>query len=172
MTVAHPYIQLLKTYEQASNRHDIEACVALFTPDGVIVMGGDTYQGEKALRDAHEYDDASHTLVKFSDFAIDDENNLVRCAFWNEHQLSRVLENGGMNGSAEFTFQENKIQKFNILPPDDAERRRVMEKAAPAFQWLRENRPDAVAKWNGFDRAAGEAVTNLAEIWRNHLADE
>lgn len=171
MANEHPFIHLLQQYEQLSNRHDVDGCVALFRPDGMIVMGSETYQGEKAIRAAHEYDEASHTLVKFSNFEIDDEANLVRCTFWNEHQLSRVLENGGMNGSAEFTFEEDKIQKFNILPPDDAERRRVMEKAAPAFQWLRENHPAAVAKWNGFDRAAGEAVTNLAEIWQNHLID-
>ena len=171
MTNEHPFIYLLQQYEQLSNKHDVDGCVALFRPDGMIIMGGETYQGEKAIRDAHEYDEASHTLVKFSDFAVEAENNLVRCAFWNEHELSRVLKTGGMAGQAEFTFEGNQIQKFNILPPEDAERQRVMGKVAPAFQWLRENHPDAVAKWNGFDRAAGEAITNLAEIWQNHLID-
>jgi hypothetical protein len=168
MTIEHPYIGLLKRYEQASNSHDIEACVALFTPDGMIIAGGETYQGEKTLREAHEYDEGSRTQVNFSDFEV--EGEVVRCTFWNEHELSRTLEAGGMNGKAEFSFQDNKIQKFTILPPDEVERQRVMGKVAPAFKWLRENHPDAVAKWQGFDRAAGEAVVNLAQLWRQHLA--
>ena len=166
MSTEHPHIQLLQTYQEASNRHDIEACVALFTEDGSIEMGGDVYAGSQALWDAHAYDLGSQTLVEFRDFEKD--GNLVRCTFWNEHELSRAIGNDGMTGKAEFTIKEGRIYKFNILPPGDDERKRVMEKAGPAIKWLRENHPDAVAKWKGFDRTAGEAVFALAELWRQH----
>ena len=166
MTSEHPYAVFLKKYQDLSNRHDIEACVAMFTEDGVIESGGESYAGIAALRAAHEYDDGSQTLVEFRDFEID--GNVVRCTFWNEHALSRALDSDGMTGKAEFTIRDNHIYKFDILPPEDAERKRVMEKIGPAFQWLRENHPEAVAKWNGFDRAAGEAVFALAELWRQH----
>jgi len=166
MTSEHPHAALLKKYQDASNRHDIEACVAMFTMDGVIVSGGESYSGVAALRAAHDYDDGSQTLVEFRDFEID--GDIVRCTFWNEHELSRALGSDGMTGKAEFTIRDDHIYKFDILPPEDAERKRVMEKIAPAFKWLRENHPEAVAKWNGFDRAAGEAVFALAELWRQH----
>ncbi len=169
MTTDHPYIQVLQQYEAFSNQHDVNACVALFMSDGCIVMSGETYQGLKALRDAHEYDEGSNTLVRFSNFEID--GNVVRCTFWSEHALSRVLETGGISGKAEFNFHEDKIQKFIILPPEDAERKRVMGKVAPVLQWLRENHPDAVAKWKGFDRAAGEAISNLADLWQKHSTE-
>ena len=166
MTSEHPYTVLLKRYQEASNRHDIEACVSMFTEDGVILSGGDSYSGVAALRAAHEYDDGSQTLVEFRDFEIDDD--IVRCTSWNEHELSRALDSDGMTSKAEFTIRDDQIYKFDILPPEDAERKRVMEKIAPAFKWLRENHPDAVEKWKGFDRAAGEAVFALAELWRQH----
>lgn len=164
----HPYIELLKQYEMESNQHHVEACIAFFTPHGAIVMDDEVYQGESALRDAHEYDLGSNTQVRFNNFKI--EGNIVRCAFWNEHELSRVLESNGMNGEAEFSFSENKIERFNILPPNEEERQRVMAKVGPGFTWLRENHPDAVARWKGFNRAAGEAVFHLAQLWREHLA--
>ena len=168
MTSNHPHVSLLQAYQEASNRHDIEACVALFAEDGAIEMGGEVYTGNQALRDAHEYDLGSQTLVEFRDFEMD--GDLVRCTFWNEHELSRAIGNGGMTGRAEFTIRDGRIAKFNILPPSDEERKRVMEKAGPAFKWLRENHPEAVANWKGFDRAAGEAVFALAELWRQHQA--
>lgn len=166
MNSEHPYIALLERYQEASNRHDIEACVAMFADNGVIMMGGESYAGADALRDAHEYDLGSQTLVAFRDLEVD--GDLIRCTFWNEHELSRVIGNGGMTGKAEFTIKDDRIHKFNILPPGDDERTRVMEKAAPVLKWLRENHPDAVAKWKGFDRSAGEAVFALAELWRKH----
>lgn len=166
MSSEHPHIQLLQSYQVASNRHDIDACVALFSEGGSIEMGGEVYSGREALIDAHEYDLGSQTLVAFRDFEID--GDLVHCTFWNEHELSRAIGNGGMTGKAEFTIKAGRITKFNILPPEDAERQRVMEQAGPAFKWLRETHPEAVAKWKGFDRAAGEAVFALAELWRTH----
>lgn len=141
----------------------------MFTDTGEIVSGGESYVGAEAIRAAHEYDLASRTLVKFRDFDI--QGNVVRCTFWNEHELSRAIGTEGMTGPAEFTFEGDQIRKFHILPPDEAERQRVMAKVAPAFQWLRENHPEAVAKWHGFDRAAGEAVFAMAALWRAHLQE-
>lgn len=165
-TTNEQYIELLKAYQSASNRHDIEACVAMFTGTGEIVSGGESYVGTEAIRAAHEYDLASQTLVEFRDFEI--EGNVVRCTFWNEHALSRAIGTGGMTAKAEFTFSDGRMQKFHILPPDDTERQRVMAQAGPAFKWLRENHPEAVARWQGFDRVAGEAVAALADLWRAH----
>jgi hypothetical protein len=169
VTSEHPYIASLLRYQEVSNCHDIDACVSMFTDDGIIVMGGEIYQGVSALRDAHEYDAGSRTLVEFKDFEV--EGDLVRCVFWNEHELGRVLKDGGITGRAEFTFRDGKICKFNILPLDEAERKRFMEIAASAFLWLRENHPEDVAKWKGFDLAAGDAVFRLAELWRGHLKE-
>ncbi|HUM71794.1 MAG TPA: nuclear transport factor 2 family protein, partial [Chloroflexota bacterium] len=126
MSTDQPYIELLGAYQAACNRHDIEACVAMFTEAGEIVSGGESYVGTAVIRAAHEYDLASHTLVEFRDFEI--EGNVVRCTFWNEHELSRAIGTGGMTGKAEFTFADGRIQKFHILPPDDTERQRVMAK--------------------------------------------
>jgi hypothetical protein len=166
MTAENPYIAVVQQYQEVSNRHDIDACVALFTEDGRIEMNGEVYQGIPALRDAHEYDVGSRTQVAFRDFVV--AGDVIECTFWNEHELSRVLGTGGTSGKAVFAFRGNKIVSFSILPPDEEERRRVMTIAAPAFQWLRENHPDMVANWSGFDRAAGDALFALAELWRNY----
>jgi hypothetical protein len=167
MTVGAPYIALLQEYETRSNRHDVDGCVAMFLEQGRIETNGEVYEGPKALRDAHEYDLGSRTQVAFRDFVV--EGNTVHCTFWNEHELGRLLESGGLTGKAIFTFEGDKIQSFAILPPAEEEQRRVMTIVRPAFIWLRENHPDVVARWNGFDRAAGEAVFAMAELWREHL---
>lgn len=164
------YINLLKTYEEASNRHDVEGCTSMFTEDGSIVLMGDVFAGVDAIRAAHEYDLASQTFVKFLNPQA--EGNVVRCAFWNQHELSRSIGDGGMTGSAEFTFEGERIKTFNILPPDEAERARVREMAGPVFKWLRKHHSDLVDKTMGFDRFAGEAVFKLAELWREHLKAE
>jgi len=166
VTSEHAHVALIKKYQQLSNRHDIDGCVALFADDGSITMDGETYTGVNALRDAHTYDLGSQTIVEFRDLEVD--GDIVRCVFWNEHELSRAIGNGGMMGKAEFTIKNNRIYKFNILPPGDEERKRVMEKTEPAIRWLRENHLDVVARWKGFDKTAGEAVFELAELWRNH----
>lgn len=161
------YIQLLKTYEDASNRHDVEGCTAMFAEDGSIVLMGDVFAGVDAIRAAHEYDLASQTFVKFLDPQA--EGNVVRCAFWNQHELGRAIGDDGMTGSAEFTFEGERIKKFDILPPSDEERKRFMEKAGTTLKWLRENHADLVAKTQGFNRSAGEVVFQLAELTRTYL---
>ncbi|HYF66365.1 MAG TPA: nuclear transport factor 2 family protein [Herpetosiphonaceae bacterium] len=169
MNSEHPHIALLRAYEEASNRHDIESCVRMFAPDGSIETG-ETYAGVDAIRAAHEYDLGSQTLVAFRDCLADGDT--VACTFWNEHELSRAIGDGGVSGKAIFTFRDGLIEKFQILPPDEAERKRFMERARPALTWLRDTHPDALARWHGFDRAAGEAVFALAELWRAHLREQ
>jgi len=166
MVSEHAHVVLLKKYQELSNRHDIDGCVKMFTVDGSITMGGETYAGLDALRDAHEYDLGSQTKVEFRNLEMD--GDIVRCVFWNEHELSRAVGNGGMTGRAEFTIKDGLISHFNILPPGDEERKRVMEKTGPAIKWLRDNHLAAVARWKGFDKAAGDAVFELADLWRKH----
>lgn len=168
MPVESTHIAVLQEYQGASNRHDIDACVALFTEQGRIEMNGETYQGPQALRDAHAYDLSSRTQVAFRDFVI--EGPEVRCTFWNEHELDRVLGTGGTTSRAVFAFRDERIDCFSILPPDEAEQQRIRTQAGAAFRWLRENHPDVLAKWGSFDRAGGEVVFALAELWRGHLA--
>lgn len=164
------YTKLLKAYEEASNRHDVETCTAMFTEDGSIVLMGDVFSGVDAIRAAHEYDLASQTFVKFLNPQA--EGNVVCCAFWNQHELGRAIGDDGMTGSAEFTFEGECIRKFDILPPNESERLRVREKATPVFKWLRKHHSDIVEKTAGFDQSAGEAVFKLAGLWREHLKVE
>lgn len=164
------YENVLKAYEEASNRHDIDSCVKMFTEDGSIILMGNAYSGVDAIRAAHEYDLASQTFVKFLNPQVD--GNVIRCAFWNQHELGRALGDGGMTGSAEFTFEGDRIKTFDILPPSEKERIRFREIAGPALHWLRENHPDIIEKSMGFDRSAGEATFALAELWRKHLDNQ
>jgi len=166
MVSEHAHVTLLKKYQELSNRHDIEACVDMFTEDGVIESGNESFTGVEAIRAAHEFDLASRTEVEFRDMEVD--GDLVRCTFWNANELSRVTGDHGMTGKAEFTIKNKRIYKFNILPPGEEERKRVIEKIGPALKWLRENHLDVVARWKGFDKAAGEAVFELADLWRKH----
>ncbi|MDA0246232.1 MAG: hypothetical protein OT477_22710 [Chloroflexi bacterium] len=161
------YAALLNRYETLSNQHDIDGCVAMFAENGTIVSEGESYTGREALIAAHEYDQASNTQVAFRNVELMGDH-MVRCTFWNEHELSRATGSDGMTGQAEFTFNGDFIETFNILPPPLEERQRVMQVIGSAFKWLRENHPEAVAKWNGFDRPAGEAIAHLAALWRTH----
>lgn len=164
------YENILKAYEEASNRHDIEACMKMFTEDGSINLMGNLYTGADAVRAAHEYDKASQTFVKFLNSKVD--GNVIRCAFWNQHELGRAIGDNGMTGGAEFTFEGDRIKLFNILPPNPEEHARFREIAGSALKWLRENHSDIVEKSIGFDRSAGEATFALAELWRKHLENE
>lgn len=160
------YIAIIQQYEEASNRHDIDTCTALFSEDGRIEMNGEIYQGAQALRAAHEYDAGSHTTVAFRDFLV--EGDTIHCTFWNEHALDRVIGTGGTTARATFTLRGEQIVCFNILSPDEDELQRVRSIVRPAFVWLRENHPEVVARWGSFDRAGGETVFALAELWRAH----
>jgi hypothetical protein len=160
------YIKLMNDYEDASNRHDVERCTAMFTDDGEIVLNGDVFKGTASIRAAHEFDLASQTFVKFTDLKV--QENVVHCTFWNQHELGRAIGDDGMTGSAEFTFDGERIKTFNILPPSEEERARFREKVGTAFKWLRKNHSDTLEKSIGFDRSAGEAIFTLAELWRTH----
>ncbi len=159
----HPLIARLRAYAAASNSHDAAAAAAFFTPDGRITIGGETYQGYAALFAAHEFDRASETYVTLNDFRVADAS--VTCAFITESVFDRILGTGGIRGRAVFTFSDDHISEFVILPPDEDERQRVAPLMEPAIAWLREHHPDKVAQPPSFDYAGGAHVAELARFY-------
>jgi hypothetical protein len=166
----HPFITCLLHYQAANNAHDVTTAVAAFTENGIIEINGQISQGSQALYAAHEYDRGSDTQIKMADFEI--EENTILCAFITENEFDRVLGTGGIRGRAVFTFEDNRIAKFHLMPPDEAEHQRIRGFLSPAMAWIREHHADKLAEGRSFDYKGGRVLYELAHLYAQRDANE
>jgi hypothetical protein len=156
-------VSILHAYQAACNRHDIDACVALFAEDGAIVDAGRRYAGSAAVRAAHEYDAAVGGRVAFEAFAGDGE--AVTCRFVFQDELDRLLGLDGFHQRARFAFAGGRIREFAVLGAEAEEIARHRGHKGPFLAWATAHHPEALAKRRELDRAGGEAFVRLARAW-------
>lgn len=161
-------VKVIRSYQSASNRHDIAACVAHFTEDGEIVDRGIAYAGQGALTAAHQFDLGSETLVSFTEFTVSGDK--VHCRFMHENALDRVLGTGGTHRMAEFTLVAGKIRQFLIHPPERHEMRFLGPHINRAMTWVQVHHPATFARLeSGFNLEGGRAMSEIATLWAEHL---
>ena len=153
----------LRAYEEAGNRHDVDACVAMFAEDGVIDDRGIRIGGLEAIRAAHEYDRAVNARVAFDGFEVAGE--IVSCRFIYTKDLDRVLGLDGFHQAARFTFRDGLIREFAIVGADEAEIERHRRLKGPFFEWARRHQPELHAASRSFDYEGGTALRRLGEAW-------
>src|SRR3954468_7876388 len=103
-------IGLLRRYEAAANRHDVEACVALFSDDGAIEDHGRTARGAARIRDAHEHERACAGQIAFIEPVADGSE--VRCSLVYRNEVDRLLELDGVRKSATFVVRDGLIDSL------------------------------------------------------------
>lgn len=157
-------IARLKTYEEVCNRYDIDAALALFTPDGVLEYRGETYGGER-LRAAHEYDLGAHNQVEFRDCRV--EGDTVYCTFVATDEACRILGLTGAPAPAAFTFRDGLITTFACGTPDPEAWAVHREARRPFIAWVREHYPAVLEQPWTFDFRGGDELRRLAEEWRD-----
>jgi hypothetical protein len=156
-------VAILRAYQDACNRFDIEASVALFAADGVINERGITIRGREAIRAAHEYDRAVNAQISLEDFAVAGET--VTCRFYYTKELDRLLDLDGLHQAARFLVHDGRIHAFAILGPDETELRRHLRRKGPFFDWAKRHHPGTYARSRSFDRYDGAALRYLGEVW-------
>jgi hypothetical protein len=156
-------IAVLEQYQDACNRYDVQAAVALFAKDGCIEVRGAEYCGWDALYAAHECDKGSQTQVAFSDYVVEGEN--VRCTFIACDILDRAVRFDGWHLQAEFTLRNGRIVRFVSLPPDEQERLRHSAAKHAFHEWARAHYPEEVAKGANVDYEAGASLARVVQVW-------
>jgi hypothetical protein len=162
---AHDPMTLLKLYEDACNRYDIAAAVALFADDGCIEIKGTEYRGQDMLRAAHECDMGSQTQVTFRDGVL--HGDTVMCTFITYDVLDRAVGLDGWHMRAEFTIRTGRIIRFVSLPADEQERQRHYAAKHTFHVWARAHYPEEVAKGANLDYEAGASLTRVVHAWLN-----
>ncbi len=160
---AQDLLALLRQYEDACNRYDIEAAVAMFAEDGYIEIYGTQHRGQAVLYAAHEFDMGSQTQVTFRDGVV--SGDTVSCTFITCDVLDRAVGLDGRYMQAEFTFRNGRIARFLNLPANEQERQRHHEAKHAFHVWAREHYPGEVAKGANFDYEAGASLTRVVHEW-------
>lgn len=157
------HVTLLRAYEAAANRHDIEDCVALFAGDGVIEDHGRTARGTDRIREAHEYERACAGQMAIIESVSD--GNEVRCHIVYRNEIDRLLDLDGVRKSARFVFQDGSIDSVILDGADDASNDRHQRAFTPFRTWARMYHPEAYGRMHAYDGPAGTVLVVLARAW-------
>jgi len=165
LSTSQNVIARLKAYEDACNRYDVDAAVAMFAEDGVLTFDGERIAGQAALRAAHEWDKRAHNQVGFSDYIV--EGKIVRCTFVNCHELHRILGIDAIRRPAEVIFNHDRIQTCVLLAPNLHDLQRFRQLSAPFWDWAAAQHPEQLAKIRAPGAEGGSALFSLAHAWHD-----
>ncbi len=137
--------QLIKQYQDRKNAGDLEATLAMFTPDAELHFGPlGSLQGHDAVRAIHEYDVALETIVLFDNCTA--SGNQVSCTVVETNEWLRLA------GIAELSYDESvfsisddgRIESVSaVLSPESGQ---AMGAALTTFDgWARMNRAEDYA---------------------------
>jgi hypothetical protein len=115
-------LALIKAYQDAYNRHDVDATAGLFADKGCIDWGVVPKCGSSELKDLLRYDAALNSQLEISDCIVEDDH--VTC---NAAQRNDCLAAGGLGEThyapVAFLFQNGKIALVTATKmPEDAQR--------------------------------------------------
>ncbi len=162
----------VKAYEDAHNKYDVTAVMALFADDAVFeLVGQGTLPNLDAIRAIHEYDKAIHAQIDFQSCIA--AGNQVTCAVVEQNEWLKIagLEDIYYPATV-FTFTKSgKIQKIaaTISTDDGAAMGTVL---ADFILWIMAEQPNAATDlftsegvfiYNGTN---GTLVLDLLAQWR------
>lgn len=164
-------MSLLRVWEAAANRHDLDAMEAMFAADAEFELVGQvTLVGKEQIRSIHDYDAGLNTRLDNHDCVV--EGNTVTCQV-TEH--NDWLDAAGISEvhytSAVYTFEDGLIKRIEAtLSPESGQ---AIGQALQAFDaWATENRPEEYAKLFNpegrfiYSRESGVRVVGLLKEWR------
>jgi limonene-1,2-epoxide hydrolase len=134
-------IDLVKTFQERVNQHDIEKIMTMFTEDFTLEdVGLSKFSGKQQIKNILEYHAGVNTNVQFIN--CKSEGNTVHCQMLLRNDAFDAIGIGELKSSScIFTFKDNLIQRFAAeIPSDFVEHRSKIWKKF--ISWLTENHPD------------------------------
>jgi limonene-1,2-epoxide hydrolase len=137
-------IDLVKTFQEKVNQHDVEEIISLFTEDAEFeIVGLSKFSGKQNVKIIFEYDVAVNTNLQFIN--CKSEGGRVHCQILERNdRLDAVGISELKYSSCIFTFRNGLIKSFAAeIPRDFIEyNSKILKKFIP---WLKENFPNEYA---------------------------
>ena len=150
-------IDLVKTFQERVNQHDIEMIMTMFTEDATFeIVGLSKFEGKKNVKIIFEYDIGVNTNLQF--IKCKSEGNTVHCQILERNDRLDALGIDELEfSSCILTFKDNLIQSFSAEIPDDfvEHNSNILKRFIP---WLTENYPDDYSRMFGSE---GRFIYNL-----------
>jgi hypothetical protein len=164
--------ELLRSYIQDANSHDIPKLRAKFTEDIVWFLGPDTLIGKDAVIAPHEFDAGARTRLTIKSYIV--RGDTVETVFEEINDYMDTLGMPAIIRYAHFIFHNDLLARIKpsrspLVPPlvDSIDQR--------WNQWMQSVHPEAwtrIMKPNGsinFSRETGELLLHLACEWRQSM---
>ncbi len=136
------FVTQLHAYQDAINRADADAAVALFLDTALV--------GERAH-------------IELSDFHI--RGPQVTCTYHEVNELDRVVGYAGSRRKAEFTCSQDQIAALVIHPLDAQERQDAQSLITPFFTWIKATHPAEWARMSQLSYESGATLASMARTW-------
>jgi hypothetical protein len=113
---------LVKAFEDAYNRHDVDATAGLLGRSACMDWGAGPKCGRSEVKNELRYDGALNSELEISDCRVEGDRVTCRATERNDCLAARGL-NGTHDASVDFTIQDGKITYVTATkPPEDAQR--------------------------------------------------
>ncbi len=163
-------IDLVESFQERVNQHNIEKIMAMFTEDATFeIVGFSKFAGKQQVKIIFEYDIGVNTNLEFIN--CKSEGNTVHCQLLERNdRLDAIGIRELKYSSCILTFKDGLIQSFAAeIPPEFVEHNsKILKKFIP---WLTENHPDDYARMfmpDGrfiYNRENGRDVVPLLRKW-------
>jgi hypothetical protein len=164
------FIDLVKTFQERVNQHNIEKIMTMFTKDATFeIVGLSKFSGKQQVKIIFEYDVGVNTNLEFIN--CKSEGNTVHCQILERNdRLDAIGISELKYSSCILTFKDSLIQSFAAeIPPEFVEHNsKILKKFIP---WLTENHPDDYSRMfmpDGrfiYNRKNGSDVVQLLRKW-------
>jgi limonene-1,2-epoxide hydrolase len=141
MGIPNTLINLVETFQEKVNQHNVKEIMTMFTEDAEFeIVGLSKFSGKQNVKIIFEYDVGVNTNLQFIN--CKSEGDVVYCQILERNdRLDAIGINELKYSSCTFTFRNGLIQSFAPeIPPDFIEyNNKILEKFIP---WLKEYYPN------------------------------
>ena len=162
---------ILKAYEDAYNRGDANAALALFVDDGLSLIDISFFEAydKAALRNYLEGESAMGSQVAISDCTLEEEK--WRCTLAAHDGCTRAFGVDEWHSDLTVKMKDGRVQVMILAPKPDENKVREDERIK-FYQWMEANRHDDwVRLWGkntsfvSLNRADGELWTEVCQAY-------
>jgi limonene-1,2-epoxide hydrolase len=164
-------LNLVESFQEKVNSHNVNEIMAMFTEDAKFeIVGLSKFSGKQQVKNIFEYDVGVNTQLQFINYKC--EGNIVRCQILERNDRLEAIGIRELKySSCTFVFKDRLIQSFTAeIPPESVQyNSEVWQKFLP---WFSENYPDEYSKMftsEGrfiYNRENGAGIVPLLRKWR------
>ena len=164
-------INLVESFQEVFNRHDVDEILTMFSKDAEFeIVGQSKLTGKQQIRNIFDYDVGVNTELKFIN--CKSEGNSVHCQILEQNDRLDAIGISELEyASCTFVFKDGLIQSFTAKIPAES-MRYIMEKWQNFMPWITKNYPDEYSRMftsEGrfiYNRENGRDVVPLLREWR------